>query len=269
MKQSNGNFTDREAIGTQIKYLDSHRSYFMTMDYDIFFSELNQVTFIGNWRNENNSSLNVIADHRKSPLLTTNNALIGQTVPSLAQLTTTYTTDEIYQIAKDRTTTYSALTVTGSTYLSERYQLNGDVTFSRLDGTPASASVPASEGTNTETFYHTSLVISQFFSSSDITIFGARYGDATTSKIIQLNFSSNFNLQRKWRINPRLVYDHRNNSNGTSRTTWKPRLILSYRSSRSLKYEMDLGYETAETTSATTSDKENNLYVFIGYLYDF
>lgn len=267
--QTNSGLTDRQAVGTQMQYFDDSKSYFAAIDYDIFFSELNQITFTGSWRNKQNSSINIVADYRKSPLLTTNNALIGQPVTSIDALRQIFTDDEIYQLARDRTSSYTSLTFSASTFLSQNYQLNGDITFSSLDSTVASGGVDAIQGTGTESFYNTSLVINNFFTDNDITIFGARYIDASTSDVIQLNFSSNFNLSRKWRVNPRMIIDSRDNTNGSTRTTFKPRVIVNYRPSRSLKYELDLGYEDAETEGTTTTTTETNFYVFLGYIYDF
>ena len=267
--QTNSGLTDRRAIGTQLKFNDDTSSYFATLDYDTFFSELNQVTFIATWRNKENSSLNVVADYRKSPLITTNNALIGQTAANLNVLQQTFTDEQIYQFAKDRSGTYTSVTLSASTHLSDNYQLNGDITVSSLEGTIASGGVAATADTGTEYFYNTNLVINNFFTANDITIFGARYSNASTSDIIQLNFSSNFNLSKTWRINPRLIVDSRDNSGGSTRTTYKPRLIVHYRPSRTVKYELDMGYEDAETTSTTGTNTETNLYVFLGYIYDF
>lgn len=267
--QTNQGLTDRRAVGTQMQYFDDTTTYFASIDYDIFFSELNQITFSGSWRNQQNSSINIVADYRRSPLLTTNNALIGQTVGTIDALRQTFTDDQIYQLARDRTSTYSSLTFAASTFLSERYQLNGDITFSSLGSTVASGGVDALQGTGTESFYNTSLVINNFFTSNDITIFGARYIDAATADVIQLNFSGNFNISKKWRVNPRFIADFRDNASGSSRTSYKPRVIANYRPSRSLKYELDIGYEDAETEGMIATTTESSLYIFIGYIYDF
>ena len=270
IEQTNEEFTDRRAIGSQFKYIDDNSSYFATLDYDILYSELNQFTFIATWRNKANSSLNIIADHRKSPFLTTNNALIGQTVSKLSQLKANLglTDDEVQQIAIDRTSDYSALTISASTYLSKDYQLNADLTASKFGATNASAGVPATPSTDTEYFFNTTLVVSNFLTQSDTTIFGLRYTEATTSDILQFNISSNINFGKKWRVNPRLITDIRDNINGSSRTTYKPKMIIHYRPSRSIKYEFEMGYEEANTKN-TLSESETHLFAFIGYIYDF
>jgi tetratricopeptide (TPR) repeat protein len=270
LNQTNGSLTDRTAVGLQLKYVDDHKSYFSTIDYDIFYSELNQATFIGTWRNPENSSINIVIDHRMSPALTTNNALIGQTsATSIEDLQQTFTDDEIYQLARDRTSTFDTFTLSASTFLSERYQLNGDITVSKIGSTVASGGVDATAGTDVETFYNTTLVINNFFTDSDITIFGIRYLDATQSNITQLNFSSNFRISKTWRVNPRLIIDNRDNDSGSTRTTYKPRLIINYRPSRNIKYELDMGYEDSQTQATAGTTTENNFYIFMGYIYNF
>lgn len=267
--QSNYNLTDRQAVGTQIQYFDDFKSFFAAVDYDTFYQELNQATFLGTWRIKQSSSINITANYRKAPLLTTNNALIGQPVETIEELQQLFTGEEIYQLARDRTADYKSLVIAASTFLTKRYQLNGDITVSETDGTVSSGGVEAIAGTGIETLFNTALVINNFFTDNDITIFGARYMDLSTAEIVQLNFSSNFNLSKAWRLNPRLVLDSRDNVNGTSRTTVKPRLIINYRPVRSFKLELDMGYEVAETEGAGNTINDDVFYAYFGYIYDF
>lgn len=271
LSQTNDGLTDRTAVGTEIKSINEFSSLFLLLDYDTFYSELNIATFVGTWRNEANSTLNFIADYRMSPALTTNNALIGQPVTTMEELQQLFTEDEIYQLARDRTSAYKSLSLSASTVLTEGYQLNGDVAVSHLDETVASGGVPAALGTGDDMFYNLSLVATNFFTDNDLTIFGIRYSDTDTSSTTQLNFSSNFNLASKWRINPRLVYEYRDNVNSSTRTTWLPRLVMSYRATRNFKLELDTGYRTADTSSTdiTTASSEEDFYLYFGYIYDF
>jgi hypothetical protein len=267
--QSNNSLTDRQAVGTQIQYFDDYKSFFTSLDYDTFYQELNQATFLGTWRNKQNSSINLIANYRKAPLLSTNNALIGQPVETIEELQQLFSDDEIYQLARDRTADYTSLTIAASTFLTKRYQLNGDITVSETEATASSGGVEAIPATGVEAVYNTTLVINNFFTDNDITIFGARYMDLSTTSIAQLNFSTNFNLSKAWRLNPRLVIDSRDNINGTSRTTLKPRILVNYRPARSFKLELDMGYETAETEGAGTTLNDEIFYAYFGYIYDF
>jgi hypothetical protein len=269
ISQENNGLTDRNAIGTEIQYISDQSSIFFLLDYDTYFSELNQATFVGNWRSKDNSTLNIVADMRNSPLLTTNNALIGQPVNSIDQLRQIFTDDEINQLAIDRTTDFWAFTVSATTPLSNKYQLNGDFTVSNLGETPASGGVIETPGTDNEYFYNVSLIATGFFLDNDVTIMGLRLTDATTFRTISANISSRFKSSKEWRWNPRLDVDQRTDNNGTERMTYKTKLIVNYQPEREWKYELELGYETSDTTTATLNTEDTHYYAFFGYIYDF
>lgn len=271
ISQTNAGLTDRTAVGTEVKYLSDFSSMFFVADYDTYYSKLNIATFVGTWRNEANSTLNFIADYRQNPTLTTNNALIGQPVSNLSELQQLFTDEEIYQLAQDRTSVYKSLSVSASTVLTDKYLLNGDITVSNLGNTVASGGVPPQVGTGDDTFYSTSLVATNFFTDSDVTIFGARYSDADTSNTTQLNFSSSLRFDSKWRVNPRLIYQYREGENSSTSTSLLPRLVVNYRATKALRFELDMGYETTQTDSTltNTTDNEENYYIYFGYIYDF
>ena len=58
----------------------------MLVDYDIAFQQVNSATLIGNAKVGQYWILSFDADHRRSPLLELNNALIGQTALDLNSL---------------------------------------------------------------------------------------------------------------------------------------------------------------------------------------
>jgi len=269
ISQSNYGMTDRQAIGNETQYVDSGKTLFFITDYDTFYKKLNQFTFVGNWRNKKNSSLNIVADYRNSPLLTTNNALIGQTSTTLEQLRQTFSLDQVQQLAQDRTGSFKSLTVSASTQLSPRYQLNGDMTASKLEGTPASGGVDATEGTDVLYYYNLALVGTNMLSSNDVSIAGLRYNTDVTSHTISANFSTRLNSGKKWRFNPRMSIDWRSNDDGTKRTTYTPRLVLQYRATRTWRFEMEFGYQKTVSDPPTTNFSDQNYYGYFGYIHDF
>ena len=72
-------------------------------DYDTSFHSLNAAMLLGTLQLPARWSLNFDAERRNSPILTTENALIGQPFTNLLQLEQTFTTEQIYQLARDRT----------------------------------------------------------------------------------------------------------------------------------------------------------------------
>ncbi|MBI1425058.1 MAG: hypothetical protein GC149_16550 [Gammaproteobacteria bacterium] len=270
INQTNGGLVDRTAIGNQTQYVDNFKTMFFIADYDIHYKQLNQTTFIGNWRLKDNSGFNVTADYRNSPLLTTNNALIGQTTATtLEQLRQSFTLTEVEQLAKDRTGVMKSLTVSAYKQLSPRYQINGDATVSHLTGTPASGGVDATPDTGNQYYYNVNLVANNFISSNDITIMGFRYATDITSETTTANFSSRFNLNKNWRLNPRMSVQLRKNEDGSKRMIYSPRIVIQDRPARTWQFELEFGYEYAKTDAPATTFTEKNYYGYFGYTHDF
>jgi len=270
INQTNDGMIDRVAIGNRTQYVDNFKSMFFIADYDVHYKQLNIATFIGNWRGKDNTNYNITADYRNSPILTTNNALIGQTtVTTLEQLRQIFTLDEVEQLAKDRTGEMKSLTVSVAKPLSARYQVNGDATVSSLSGTPASGGVGATDSTGNQYYYNVNLVANNFLSSNDITIMGFRYYTDITSRTTSVNFSSRFNVSKDWRLNPRMTIQLRKNGDGLKRTTYLPRIVIQARTARTWRFEMEFGYEYAKTETSIATTTEKDYYGYLGYTHDF
>lgn len=274
MHQTNDGLTDRQAVGNETQYVNNYTTMYFMYDYDTFYKQTNLATFIGSWRTPGNSSVNITADYRNSPFLTTTNALIGQPVSTLDQLRQTFTVPEIQQLALDRTGVYRSLTLSATKTLSPRYQINGDVIVSSLGGTPASGGVAATPATGNLYYYNLTLIAKNLLSSNDVAVLGARYYTDVSADTIGVNFSDRFTINPRWRINPRMSIDLRNGDDGSRRIILTPRIITQWRPSRSWQLEMEFGYQNltytgSSTNTAMPSYKENNYYGYIGYTHDF
>ena len=73
------------------------------VDYDIHYQTLHNVTLLGNLQLPARWMLSANLDHRRAPVLTTRNALIGQPVATLRDLLGLFSPSEIEQLAQDRT----------------------------------------------------------------------------------------------------------------------------------------------------------------------
>jgi len=270
VNQTNDGIVDRVAVGNQTQYVSNTSSMFLLADYDVHYKQLNLATFIGNWRGKDNTNYSITADYRDSPLLTTNNALIGQTtVTTLEQLRQTFTLTEVEQLAKDRTGKTKSLSASVSHPLSPQYQLNGDVTVTNMTGTPASGGVDAIPDTGNLYYYNIYLVANNFVSSNDITIMGWRYTTDITSRTASVNFSTRLNRYKNWRLNPRMSVDYRKNNDGSKRISYRPRIVIDYKAIRNWQFEMEFGYEISNNTSSTASSTDKNYYGYLGYTHDF
>jgi hypothetical protein len=260
--------TDRTAVGGEVRYNDPKQSYFSLLDYDIHYDDLSTFLLLANWRFDNKATVNLQVDYRKSPLLTTSNALQGQPVTSIRELLDIFPEGTINDLAEDRTATSKLVTVSATYPLNDRYQVSGDVTWSNLSSTPASGGVDATESSGDEYFYSVQMLGKGIFTKSDISLFGIRYADAKTSDTYTLTANTRFRINNKWRINPRLIYDHRNRDSGTTIRKIKPSGRFEYRWDRKLTLELEAGAEW-ETDSENDENDRQSYFLFAGYRKDF
>ena len=238
------------------------------VDYDIHYSKLNIWQFLGNWTFASKATLNLILDYRNSPILTTSNALIGQTTGSIDELKDSYSVSEIEDIASDRTARARLAKIGISSPLTERFQISSDLTVTDLPDSGSSAGVEGIVGTGAGYFYSLQLVGSNLIKPGDIAIFEARYADTTDT--ISLSVNTRYPVTRAFRINPRFRVDFRNNSNDDSdQVIYRPSLRLNYQLKRRLRFEAELGGEWSEREIADGSDKSRSYFINIGYRADF
>ena len=261
---------DRRAAGGELRYFDLRRSFFSLVDYDIHHSKLNIWQFLGNWTFANKATLNLVLDYRNSPILTTSNALIGQTTDSIDEMKDSYSVSEIEDIASDRTARARLATIGISSPLTERFQISSDLTVTDLSDSGSSAGVEGIVGTGADYFYSLQLVGSNLIKPGDIAIFEARYADADTTDTISLSVNTRYPVTSDFRINPRFRVDFRNNSNDDSdQVIYRPSLRLNYQLKRRLRFEAELGGEWSEREITDGSDKSRSYFITIGYRADF
>ena len=270
IEQQADGITDRRAIGGELRYFDTSKSFFSLVDYDINFSELNIWQLLGNWTLPDRSTVNLILDYRQSPILTANNALIGQGVFTFEELQESFSTSEIYDLALDRSATSKLATLGLSRPMSENLQFSGDVTVLNLSGTEASGGVEATESTGTDVVYNAQLIGSSLFAQSDITIFGLRFTDGDDRDVYSLHFNTRFPVITDLRLNPRLRVDSvKNRDDQTSQMIYRPSLRLEYRIKRRLRLDAEIGGEYSDRELVSGSGKDSSYYFSIGYRADF
>ncbi len=270
--QEDNGIADRKAVGGEVRYYDPHRSFFSLVDYDTSYDSMNIFLFVGNWLFPDNTNVNLSLDYRKSPLLTTSNALQGQSVETLDDLLDTYSEEEIRQLAEDRTATSKTFTLGASHPLNSKLQVSGDMTLSRLSGTKASGGVEAFEGTGTEGFYSAQLTASSLIKEGDIAVVGLRYADASTSNTVSLNLNTRYPVNRTWRINPRFRVDYRENTDTIGRQLkYRPSIRMDYYWKRRIRIEVEAGGEWSDDKISGFDENEKTRGYFwnIGYRADF
>ena len=241
--QTESGFTDRRSIGFQTRFSQPGRSAVMLADYDVAFNQLNSVTFIGNVGIAQSWILGLDADHRRSPLLELNNALLGQSAPDLRALSQVYTASQIRQLALDRTSTSDTLVLSASRSFGERWQFMVDASALRLGGTPASGGVAATPSAGVDKNVSVQIAGSSIFQASDLQIFGVRLDDSPIERSTTLSWDGRFVLTGAWRFGPRFAVEQINEpSLGGKQTMLLPELRSDWTGRLSI-FEVIAGYQ--------------------------
>jgi hypothetical protein len=264
---------DREAVGGELRYFRPTRSLFTLVDYDILFNTLNTFLMVGSWTGAAGTTWNLTLDERKSPVLTTSNALIGQVVGSVdALLATGLTEVQVRQMAVDETSTLRSATLGATTPLDSRFQLHGEVYVS--DGTATRGvsfpvivdPIPATHSYEVST----DLTGSGLVTEGDIAIVGLSYTNTESSNTSSVNLNTRYPIGPKWRINPRVREDYRQNDrDGTDQWITSPSLRLEYRALRRVQLEVEASGEWSTRHLSASTERTSAYFLSAGYRVDF
>lgn len=270
IEQKNAGVIDRRAVGAEARYYHPGRSLFSLIDYDLFYNELNTLLLVGNWTLPDKTIINSSIDYRKSPTLSTTNALSGQTVDKLSDLLDIWSEKEVRSLAEDRTAESSSFMIGATRPLNEKFQISGDFTVTDITGMSASGGVAEVSGSGHEYFYSVQLIGSGLIKPTDTTIAGLRFSDTSTSDTVSLNLNSRYPVNRLLRINPRLRFDlskvHRN---GAKVFKVRPSLRADYYWKRRVRFEFEGGMELAYERVAGMKDDSTDYFLRLGYRAEF
>jgi len=270
IEQRTDGFIDRQAVGSEIRYVKDSTSLYSAAEYDVHFGEFNSAVFTGNRVFEDRSTASVNLDYRRAPILLVSNALLGQGVYSLKALLGQYTASEIDQLALDRTAESFTATATYSRPVNSWLQWAADLTVNNVSGTPASGGVDAVASTGMAYYASAQLIGSGLTVDGDSGNAGVRFADTTTSDRYMLDFGYNYPLTHDWRVNPKMQLAYAGYKT-ESRQDYEfiPSLRTTYAARSDITLEMEIGGKLGLTNSSAGRELQNELLVLAGVRYDF
>ncbi len=260
---------DRQAVGGDVRYFDPKRSFYSLIDYDVLFNELNTILFQGTWQSATNTTYNLLLDHRLAPALQTSNALIGQPVPTIKELRTTLTEEQIRNQAKALTPTSDLAMIGASHPFNSKWQLGGDVRLSKISGTEAAGTQPAVEGTGNTYIYTLQAIGTNIVTKRDITVFSLSHIDSKTFNGQSFSASNRSILRDRWTLEPSIRYYRQEDNLQTRLTRLTPTLKLGYKWKESITLDIEGGLEKSETRGTTQQEDTTRKFYSIGYRWDF
>jgi hypothetical protein len=267
--QSIDGVDDLSSIGTEIRYNDRTRSVFGMLDYNLDYNELNILQLNANLLFDRGRVAYMNAFMRKVPSLATSNALIGRPEGSIDELLKNLNIEQIYQLARDRTADSSTITFGGSQPISEKLQVNADITFAKVEATVDSGGVPATPSTGTDYFISTQIVGNNLILKRDTGVLGLRYLDTELAYTWSIIANTRIPVSRHWRVNPRIQYDIRNASDERSQNRLRLIFRTDYRYMNKIRLDFEIGYGTIREDSSSQAGDINSLFYTAGYRWDF
>lgn len=267
------NLHDRQAVGAEARYLTAWATFVSVIDYDTFYHSLNTASLLGTLQLPAHWNVSFDAEHRNSPVLTTHNALIGQTVTDLNGLEQLFRPEEIYQLARDRTAATSIYSLTASKPLGQRFQATAIVSATQTGATPASGGVDAVPATGTLMTYQAQLYANGLWTSGDFDVLTLTHGNTEIGRIDSVSVNTRFPVAGAWRLGPRFSVDRLSGlSDGSTQTSYIPSLLLDYqRGLRLLQLEVggQFGQREAfvQLTNGTFVQTQNTTRYYVSLSY--
>lgn len=270
LNQTIDSLTDRQAIGGEVRYFNQGTSLFSLIDYDIFYSELNAFLLSASHTTANKTRYHWSFNQRKSPYISTRNALIGQAADSLEELQSLFITDEeILDLATDRTLESQTSTLQISQPINKTYDISGSLTWLTISGAPASGGVAEITEPGSQLYFNLYLRGSRLYSAADSNQLGFRMSQLSSSDVWSIYVTSQYRWAKSWSISGKLRYDDRENHAGGGQQNISPSFRLQYQNKRQYIYA-DFGAILYTNQVEGLSDISTDIYyTYIGYRYFF
>lgn len=264
-QEANG-FTDRRAVGLETRWLDERFTAFSLVDYDVYFDELNNVYLYANGTVTDGTRLYASFDHRKSPYVSTQNALIGLPFEDLSELEREFAAAQIEEFANDRSMEVEFATLGFDQDVGERHHVGADVSWSDFSETEASADIAATPGRQ-DVYYALRWRGDEVLGPMSFLSAQLRYADAEDYGSTAMYLSSRFSLfDGHFLVYPRVLGDVREyDTSGEEQWRVLPSLRLDYRFGRHVTFELESGYEWTSRDMGEAQFDSEGYYVRFGY----
>ena len=266
LQQDIDSLTDRQVVGTELRYFGETRSLWGSIDYDTAFSELGSAFLQGSWRLPGRLTISGNVDRRRAPFLSLGNALLGQTNQDFSLLSESMTESELRLLALDRSAMTSSATLGVSRPLTPKLQFNISANIAIVDAVPENGDAPAVPEAEYG-YFSADLVATSLFREGDVGILSLRYSTSDSADVYTVSLDSRFPIGRAWRINPRLRVDYREiNSDLSTQWIYTPGLRLQYRVGRRARVDFEAGKQFSSRDMTGTNLDRESYFINLGYM---
>lgn len=264
---------DRRAVGNETRYFRGGTSLFTLLDYDTSYQEWNITMLQGTWQSEGRTTLNLLYDRRKAPLLSTTNAIFGQPTTSISTLLQSLTLEQVRQQALDVTATATQALIGFTTPVSQKWQIGADARLTNIGALPAviidGIAIPAQPATGDIYSYGLQAIGSNLYSNRDTNVFSATYLDGPMQQGYQLAYNNLSLIAANWTVEPSLRYYTQKDTQQVVLTRWTPGLRITYRVHNNVALESEFNWEQSRTVGPASRDDTRRGFYYVGYRWNF
>jgi hypothetical protein len=281
VNQSVYDISDRNAIGTEMRYFDANKNAFAMIDYDVYFRVLNTVLVQGTLNSATGNSYNFLIDHRKTPSISLSNALIGSPSTSLKNfIDNGWAREDIKKLAELRTASSNSAQLGVTRQIREKWQAGADVSVSNTTGTPESGTkdslveglVSASPSTGNNIGINARIIGNGVFTARDVTVCSLGMSTSSSMKGQTFLVNNHLTLAEKWSTDAslRLYWQTTSGTSSSKETITSPTFRVAYQARNNLNFEADGGFDfTNNTPDNGQSSKTTRRYFSLGLRSDF
>ena len=268
--QTVGDVTDRQAVGGEFRYFRPGSNVYGLVDFDTLYSMLNAYMLSGSFTRDSGLGVHASLDFRRSPLLSTSNALIGQGATTIDELEQSFTEEELQALAEDNTANNASYSVGLTWPLSERLRFSADLSSSRLETAARFSNLIGSQPVTETLSLRAQIVAASLWRERDAWIAALNVSDSDTYRTGSLTLDSRLPITQHIRIRPALRLIHRENLlNGEDEWIVSPGLRARVRWQRRFVIEAEIRGDQSTRTTLIGDQKRSSWYVNLGYRADF
>jgi len=269
LQQNVDSITDRQVVGSELRYFSQQGFFSGLVDYDTLFRHLNIGTLQGNWTAPWKTTYNFLLDYRMSPSLQTTTAVIGESTTSIQTLLNTYSEDELRQRAR-ALTAQTAIALAGFTHpLTPVWQLGVDLQASRVSHTDGTNNFPATPGSGYVYTLTSQAIATGLFAIRDITVAAVSGVRADTYNGLATRITSRAPLGPNWIVDGAVFWYGQKNTDGSDFTRVSPVVRLTYTWRKSVSLELEAGVERTVAKSDFAEETTLRRFFSLGYRWDF
>jgi len=246
------------------------------VEYDTYFDELNTILFSGTLDIGGDTTLSLLADHRRAPTLSMRNALFSSTTSSLDLLMQSMTSEELRALAKARTATSDFIQIGATRKMTKKWQVNGVFKLSNISGLPESGGegqveghLLATDGTGIESTVIVQATGNNLFIRNDVFASSATVMGGASRNAYSLHAFYQMHFSDKWMLNTSMmIYTQKDPVNGKL-NRYSPMLRTSYVFTDKLSADADMGVDFTDSEGSTSSNTATRSYFSVGMRWDF